>query len=542
VDEFDVLVIGAGHQGLVAATVLAEAGLSTAVVESDAEIGGAVRSAEVTSPGFVHDLYATNMNLFLGSPFFARYGEEMASDGLRFARSAHPYASAFPDGSSLRVSSDEQATLSMWREHSAQDAAGWERLRVVFECLADVYLPLYSNRQPSWRAVTAVVRAAHRHRRDVAFGELAAVLLSTTRSLGERYFATPEAKSLAAAWGMHLDYAPDVAGGAVFPLLEMYVDMLNGMSLVEGGAGRLPHAISTMLRRRGGTVVTGVPVTRVDVDTTGARGVTLADGRRLRARRGIISTVVLPHLVHDLLAGATVPAMMRSAADAYRFGPGTFMLHLALDGPLPWRDERLSRFAYVHIGSYIDDMARTYQQALAHHLPDTPLVIVGQTSVVDPTRVTDPGKYVVWIQVRAVPGRVEADALGRIGGTSWSDIREAFADRIMDILEAHAPGLKNVVNARVAVSPEDLQQADSNLVGGDSGAGSHHLDQFLMLRPSFALSRYRTSVPRLYLAGAGTWPGAGVNAVSGQRAAEALLHGSRTPSGLLGSLRARPRP
>jgi phytoene dehydrogenase-like protein len=118
----------------------------------------------------------------------------------------------------------------------------------------------------------------------------------------------------------------------------MYIDMLNGMSLVEGGAGKLPAAIAGLFRKRGGIVHTGARVARVDVDGTRATGVTLEDGRRLRACRGIVSTAVLPNLVHDLLADVAVPEDMRSAAQRYRFGPGTFMLHLALEGPIPWRN------------------------------------------------------------------------------------------------------------------------------------------------------------------------------------------------------------
>jgi phytoene dehydrogenase-like protein len=171
-------------------------------------------------------------------------------------------------------------------------------------------------------------------------------------------------------------------------------------------------------------------------------------------------------------------------------------------------------------------MARTYQQALAHRLPDSPMLVVGQTSVVDPTRVATAGQHVVWIQVRSVPSLIRGDAGGRIGGTRWADVRDAYADRIVDLLETYAPGVKALVRGRAVFSPDDLERANSNLVGGDSITGSHHLDQFMMLRPSLALSRYRTSIPRLYLAGAGTWPGAGVNGISGQLAAEALLRAS----------------
>jgi phytoene dehydrogenase-like protein len=524
-EEFDAIVVGGGHQGLVAATRLADADLSTVVVEASSEVGGAVRSAEVTEPGFIHDLFATNMNLFLGSPYFARYGAALAAEGLRFARADRPYASVFPGGRSLRISSDEAETLAMWREHSEGDLAGWMRLREVFDAVAASYLPLYTSPQPS-RSIFTALRAVRRSRQRVSADRLVSTLLGSTRTLGERYFATPEARSLVAAWGMHLDYAPDIAGGAVFPLLELYLDMMNGMSLVEGGASRLPEAMAALVRHRGGTVLTGAPVTRIDTDSTGAIGVTLADGRRLRARRGIISTAGLPHLVNDLLAGSTVPSRMRQAADDYRYGPGTFMLHLALDGPVPWADQRLAGYGYVHAGGDVDQMARTYQQALAHQLPDEPLLVVGQTSVVDPTRVPEPGRHVVWIQVRAVPGNhIAGDATGQIVGCDWSRVGEAFADRVVELLERYAPGVSELVRARAAFTPNDLERINRNLVGGDGVGGSHHLDQFMLLRPSLSLSRYRTAVPRLFLAGAGTWPGGGVNAVSGGLAAEALLAG-----------------
>lgn len=521
-EVFDAIVLGAGHQGLIAATTLADNGLSTAVVEAGSQIGGAVRSAQATEPGIVHDLFATNMNLFLGSPFYARYGDELQEGGLRFARSAHPYASVFPDGTSLPVPADERAALEMWRDHSTEDAAGWERLRPVFDGVAAAYLPLINNPQASWSALMTSLHTMEEGRRsNVPPDELAAVFLGTTRALGDRYFSTREAKAAAAAWGMHLTYGPDVSGGAVFPLLEMYADVRGGLSVVEGGAGRLPEAIARLLERRGGTVMTSAPVARIEVDSGGATGVTLVDGRRLLAHRGIISTVVLPHLVRDLLAHTTVPASLRSAADAHRFGPGTFMVHLALTEPIPWGDERLSRFAYVHAGGYIDDMARTYQQSLAGHLPDAPLLVVGQTSVVDPVRVLGTGRHIARVMVRTVPGKITADSAGRIGSTHWADARERFADRVMDILEHYAPGLKGLVSARTAVGPDELQRTDSNLVGGDTGAGGDPLRHLLI--PAHAASQYHTCIPRLYLAGAGTWPGPGVNGISGQLAAETLL-------------------
>ena len=533
----DVVVVGGGHQGLVAAVVLAEAGLDVTVVEAAAEVGGAVRSSEVTRRGLVHDLYATNMNLFLGSPFHATHAAELTAAGLSFAHSDQPYASAFPGGRSLRISSDAAETAAMWEAHDPRDAAGWRRLEQVFDDVSAAYLPLSSHPFPA-RSTLAVARTVLRGRRHTTLSELAQTVASSTRALGERYFATPEARSLAAAWGMHLDFAPDVAVGAVFPLLELFLDMRFGMNVVEGGASRLPEALVTLLTARGGEVVTGRAVESIEVVGGRAGAVRLADGSRITARRAVLSTATLPALVHRLLSTADVPAAMRTAADRYRFGPGTFMLHLALDGPVPWADARLAGSAYVHLGPYVDDMARTYQQALAGVLPDEPLLVVGQTSEVDPTRhrdADDPGLRAVWVQVRAVPGRIAGDAApgsagGDLTGRSWTEAAAPFAERVLAKLERYAPGVGARVAGMATSSPADLEAGNANLVGGDSVSGSHQLDQFIGLRPSLSLSRYGTPITGLYLAGAGTWPGAGVNAVSGQRAAERVLRDLRTPS------------
>lgn len=520
-DRPDVVIIGAGHQGLVAAVILAEAGLRPLVLEAAERPGGAVASAELTVPGLVHDVAATNMNLFLGSPFYAAHAEELTALGLRFAKSEHPYASAFPDGVSLRVSCDEAATLAMWREHSSADAAGFQELRKVFDDFAAAYLPIYANPFPSAEA-RHTLAALRKRSSGTGIGELAQILLSTTRALGDRYFATPEAKSLLAAWGMHLDYGPDVAGGAVFPLLEVYADMLGGMSIVEGGAGKLADALTALVVAKGGEVRCSSPVTAIETGKVGVTAV-VAGGERIPVKR-VISTAVLPHTAKMLPPGA-LPASATKAAERYRFGPGTFMLHLATTAPLPWTDERLADFAYVHLGPYVDDMARTYTQSLAGELPDEPLLVVGQTSVVDPTRVSPDGHTAVWIQVRTVPGELD-----------WEVEAAPFAERVLDKLEQYAPGARSVIAAKAWLSPRDLEAHDANLVGGDSVSGSHHLDQFLGLRPSLAMSRYKTPVYRLYLAGAGTWPGGGVNAISGQLAAQTLL---REKAGQLGRLKAR---
>ena len=511
--KVDVVVIGAGHQGLVAATELAAKGLSVVVVERGDQAGGAIRSGELTQPGHIHDYWATNMGLFLGSPFFATYGAELANLGLSFAHSTTPYASAFPDGKNLYVDQNAEATMAMWQSHNAKDAQGWGELGALFGDFAGAYFPIYGNPLPS-KGTWQGARSLWKTRGKKGSGELMRILLSSTRALGERYFESREARSLLAAWGMHLDYAPDITGGAVFPLLECFIDMANGMSIVQGGASNLPKAMVSLLEKKGGTLRLNADVEQIITGVKGAEGVRLVGGETIYAKRGVISTVVLPVMAKRLLTESALPKNMNQAASHYRFGPGTMMVHYAINSTnISWSDARLGKYAYVHIGPYVDDMARTYQQSLAGELPTEPLLVIGQSSTVDPTRAPE-GKGTVWVQVRTLPNSPK--------GSTWAEEAERYADQVTAKIERYAPGFSASVLGRHVMSPADLEAANPNLVGGDSVAGSHHFDQFL-LRPSLDLGRYESEIPRLYLAGAGTWPGAGVNAISGGLAAKRLL-------------------
>jgi phytoene dehydrogenase-like protein len=533
----DVVVIGSGIHGLVSATVLADSGLDVLVLEQGDQIGGAIASGEVTLPGYTHDLYAMSMNLFVVSPFYAKYGEELRSHGLNFVASKHPYASAFPDGTSLRVSTDAEETALMWKQHSVEDAKGWERLGRLYSDFTQVYFPLYVQPLPS-KSVVSALRAAWKVRKSTPLSELAPLMLSSTRTFGDRYFSTPEAKSMASAWGMHLDFAPDVASGALFPLLELYGNMLGGMSIVEGGAGKLPEAIAAVLRARGGSIRTGSSVTQVMTGPEGVTGVELASGEKIAARQGVVSTTPLPLLVDRLLSEQAIPASLQEAAKNYTFGPGTMMIHLALDNPIPWQDPRLADVTYVHLGPYVDDMARTYQQAKAGILPDEPLLVIGQASAIDPSRVSIPGHHTAWVEVRMLPGEITGDAAGELAGSTWDEAASSFTERILDKLERYAPGLRKHIVSSATLTPLDLERANPNLVGGDSVSGSHHQHQLFGMRPSLELARYATPIKGLYIAGAGTWPGGGVNAISGQLAAERLLRDRRAQTdGTLGGLR-----
>lgn len=521
-ERYDAIVVGGGHNGLVAAVYLARNGWETLVLERNDSVGGAVRSAELTRDGFVHDCYATNQNLFLGSPVWEELQSELQAQGLSFAHSAKPYCNVFPDGDALRVYQDEEATISELREHNDADAEGWETLYEKFNAFERTLLPLYGTPLPSFAAVKHLAGAA----RELGYTDLMdlfQIVSSSTRELGDVYFDSEEAKALVAPWGMHLDYGPDVSGGAMFPFIETFTDMNVGISITEGGASNLVEALAGVCAEAGGEVRTGAEVDRIRVDRQGrATGVELTSGEQFHAREAVVANLTPTVLFDDLVDDADVPPGVADQVDEYEYGPGTMMVHLALSDLPDWdAGEEISEFAYVHIGPYVDDLAETYTAAMNGQLPESPLLVVGQTTAVDESRTPD-DEHILWVQVRALPSDIEGDAAGEIDATTWDDAAGAYTERVLAKLDRYAPGIEESILDKEVFTPDDLERSNPNLVGGDSVAGSHHLRQNFMWRPFVDWQNYETPLDDLYMVGAATWPGGGVNALSGYLAAQKL--------------------
>ncbi len=520
--QADAVVVGAGHNGLAAAVHLSARGWRVLVLERASKPGGAIKTAECTLPGFRHDLYAMNLSLFAGSAFHAEHGARLASHGLAFVGAAKPFASVFPAGAGvpwLGVEQGLEATLARIARADPEDAQRWRALDARFERQMPYLFGLLGSPMPSWSALGKLGGLLRRcGLRDSA--ELARMLLSSPRSWLQREFRSEAVQCLLAAWGMHLDYGPDVAGGTLFPYLEAMAGQRFGMALGQGGADTVVKAMVGAIRASGGEVRTAADVQSIEVRGGRAEGVLLAGGERIHAARAVIANVHPAALYGPLLGDAAPP----DAAGAARLrpGPATMMVHLALDALPKWlAGDELSQFAYVHVAPSLQQMAQTYADALVHRLPAEPVLVVGQPTVFDPGR-APPGKHVLWVQVRVLPFEVRGDARGEIAAASWDAIKERYADRVLDILETYAPGLRASVRARHVISPHDIARDNVNLVGGDSLSGSHHFDQFFVFRPALGRSRWRTGIDRLFHVGASTWPGAGTGAGSGYMLAREL--------------------
>lgn len=518
-DTFDAVIIGAGHNALACALHLTARGWSVGVFEQAAEPGGAVRTGAYTLPGFRHDWAAMNMSLFAGSQFFKAYGPALMARGLELAPTSHPFASAFPDGRWLGIGTDLAGTQSRIAAFSAADAATWARLAGQFPADANHIFALLGSPM-KMRALASILWRLWRERGIGGTQDMGKFLLSSPRAWLEDTFESPHLRATLGAWGLHLDYAPDVAGGALFPYLEGMAGQAFGMVLAKGGAGRVTDALVAEISARGGHVECNAPVVRILHTGEATSGIELADGRTITARKAVIAGVAPKGLMR--LTGGTGDAGFDGAMTRYRHAPGTMMIHLALDALPPWAaGADLHRYAYVHLAPSLDQMARTYQQASAGLLPDEPALVVGQPTVVDPSRAPE-GKHVLWVQVRMVPGTILGDAAGRIAATDWADASGPMAERALDILERYAPGLRGHILGQHIVSPAALEADNPNLVGGDQICGSHHLSQHFLFRPMRGRTDGSTPLRNLHLTGAAVWPGAGTGAGPGWLLAQKL--------------------
>jgi phytoene dehydrogenase-like protein len=479
--NYDAIIIGAGHNGLAAGVMLARAGWKVVVLESQPEPGGAVRTAEVTLPGFHHDLYATNLNAFAGSAFMKEFGPDLVRHGLVLARTTKAFCSVFPDGDLVGVTTSIDETLADVRRLSPHDADAWRAQLAHFKRVGPALLGLLQQPMPSrnaWKIPLAALR----------------LITQSSGGFVKRHFEHPKMHALVAVWGMYLDFPPHIRGGALYPFLQCMLTQANGLVVAKGGARKMIDAMVAVLRERGGELRCSSPVSEVIVERGAATGV-VSNGERMSARRGVIA-----NLTPTVLFGKLVnhPGL-REKVRRYRYGPGTMMIHLALSDLPDWRDRRGREFAHVHIGPSLDAMSRTYAEAMRGVLSEEPVLLVIQQTVADPSRAPQ-GKHIISIQVRYVPAEID---------------KEAYADRVIDVMERYAPALRQKILGRYVISPADLERENPNLVGGDNLAGSHHLGQQFLFRPFFGWWRYRTPIERLYMCGAATWPGAGTGAGSG---------------------------
>jgi phytoene dehydrogenase-like protein len=496
----DAVVIGSGPNGLVAATVLARAGLSVLVLETnETRAGGAVGSEAATRPGFLHDVGAAFFPWAKLSPAFRSL--ELEAHGLRWRRASFDSCHPAPDGSYASIAGDLDRTAQHFG--NAEDGERWRSIASWYGSIEPQVISMLLDPFP---AMGPMARLGPVH-----LSRLAAVFLSRGRGLSERWFTGPAARRVLPGLALHADVGPDDRFGAAIGFMLGMAASTSGYVVPEGGARSITEALLGCLRAYGGRLRLGARVARVIVSQGRVRAVRLSNGEEI-ATRVVLADTDVAALLLDLVDRAQVPPRVVDFMQRYPRGWGTFKVDWALDGPVPWSVASARESAVVHAGDSIDDLSRFTAQVRRGELPDNPYLVIGQQSLLDPTR-APPGFHTLWAYSR-VPSVVA-------GG--WSAQAEELGDRIDARIEALAPGFRARILARRLVSPDQLHAMDSNLVGGDLGGGSNAWNRQLLFRPLFPYFRYRMPAKGLYLCSSYAHPGAGVHGMCGYNAAERVL-------------------
>lgn len=535
----DAIVIGSGPNGLVGANVLADAGWDVLVLEAQPEPGGAVRSGELTLPGFVHDRFSSFYPLAHASPAIA--GLELEAHGLRWCR--HPLPVAHPDreGRVAYVSSDLEETCASLDAFAPGDGDAWRELYGLWERVgSDLLEALFTPFPPVRAGVRLLAELEPRGLLDFArFG------LLPVRRLGDEQFRGEGAKRLVAGNALHGDFSPESAGGAMFGFVLCGLAQEVGFPVPEGGSSQLTAALVRRLERAGGRVECGAEVTEVVVRGGRAAGVRVHGEREVGARRVVLADVGAPQLYGRLLAREHVPDRVREALGRFQYDNGTVKFDWALDGPVPWAAEATRRAGTVHVTEGVDTLSREAANLAQGLVPAEPFLICGQYALADPTR-QPAGSETFWAYTH-VPQQVRGDAgPDGLSGRWDAGELERLADRVEEQLELVAPGFRVRVRARSVAGPAELEAADANLVGGALNGGTSQLHQQLVFRPGPGLARPETPVAGLYLASASAHPGGGVHGACGSNAARAALRtgpvGRRLAAGLSRAVRGRGAP
>ncbi len=460
----DVVVVGAGPNGLTAAVELAGAGLSVALYEAAATVGGGARTEELTLPGFRHDPCSAAHPFGAGSPAFRAL--PLRRHGLEWVHPDLPMAHPFPDGTAAVLDRSIGATAASL---GARDAGRYRRMMAPFSgrwpaLATDVLRPQWSGppRHPLLWA---------------RFGAVGALPVSVLA----RRFRGERARGLLAGVAAHLVGpldGPLTAGGALTFLAAGHE---VGWPFARGGSQAVSDALAAVLTERGGVIRTGVTVRSL--------------------------SELPPALAYVFDTSPTALARiagLRGAYHGYRYGPASFKVDYALDGPVPWTAPRAALAGTVHLGPTFGEIGGALRDAADGRAPRVPFVLATQPSLFDPSRAPR-GKHVLWAYCHVPNG--------------WRGDATAAIERQ---IERFAPGFTDLILARAVSGPAELSARNANYVGGDIGCGSS-AGLRAVIRPALRRVPYATGDPSVFLCSSATPPGPGVHGMSGHHAARAVL-------------------
>lgn len=472
----DAVIVGSGPNGLSAAITLASEGLSVLVLEAKETIGGGSRTAELTLPGFHHDVCSAIHPMGVLSPFFKSLALER--DGVEWIHSEVPLAHPFDDGSvALLHRSVERTAMEL-----GPDGRCWTRL----------LKPLTRNAEALIESALSPLRSV---RHPILMARLGLRALRSCASLNRR-FQSEHARALLGGCAAHAMVPLDRTGSAAIGVMLAFAGHVVGWPCARAGSGAITKALARRLRALGGEIRTGVEV-RSMADLPSSR---------------VVAFDLTPRQI-AAIASDQLPNGFRRRLERYRYGPGIFKIDWALDGPIPWRNPDCARAATVHVGGTFEEIARGENDTWTGRHSERPFVLVAQQSLFDASR-APAGKHTGWAYCHVPHG-------------STRDMTDAIESNI----ERFAPGFRDRILARHTAAAAELSRYNPNLIGGDISGGANTLGQ-LLFRPVARWDPYATPNPKLWICSSSTPPGAGVHGMCGFHAARSILRRSfdRSPS------------
>jgi phytoene dehydrogenase-like protein len=525
VPDHDAVIVGSGVNSLACAALLARAGWDVCVLERNDWLGGTIRTAEITQPGFRHDVLSAWHPLWVGGAAHAELGDELAARGLEYLNTDFPTATAFPDGSAAFLLRSPDANAEEFDRLSPGDGDAWRASLEEFLPNADLAFGVLGTELWSPAGLALAAKAYRRLGRRGAARFLGGVLATSRDWLGDT-FASEHVHGLLAPWVLHTGLGPDNATSGFMTEVIAVALQEGGMPIPRGGGQKLADALVQLVRDQGGVARTGVDVERVTVENGRASGVRTTEGEVIAAARAVICNVTPTQLYARLLADAEVPAEVGEGARRFRYGRAEMQIHYALSEPPRWEgDDRLGGTAIVHLTPGLDGVSRAVNEAERGLLPAEPTIVVGQPLTMDPSRAPE-GNGILWIQLQELPWHVKGDAAGEIdvGEGVWSErLRDRYVNRIQARLARSIGNLESAILHRTVLSPADIEKTNVNLRHGDPYGGALSLDQNFLWRPFPASPGHATPLDGLWHIGASTWPGPGLGAGSGTLVAQALL-------------------
>jgi phytoene dehydrogenase-like protein len=467
--EYDAIVVGSGPNGLAAAITLSRAGCSVLVYEANATIGGGARSAELTVPGFLHDVCSAVHPLAAGSPFFKTLPLERF--GLEWIQPEIPLAHPFDNGSAASLCKDIEVTA----EQLHDDSGAYRRLMK----------PLARN----WEnlSIEFLKPMLHVPRHPFVLARFGVPALCPATLLAKFIFKGEAARALFAGIAAHSFLPLEAPVSSAFALVLGLAGHAVGWPIPRGGSQQISNALAAYLRELGGKIEVNHRIENL---------------RDLPKSRAILLDVSVWELLR--IAGQQLPSGYRRRLESFRHAPGIFKIDYALSEPIPWKAEACRRAGTIHVGSGIDEIAAAEREVARGKIPERPFVLVAQQSLFDDTRAPR-GQHTLWAYCH-VPFDCNID----------------MSEQIESQIERFAPGFRDCILARHKMGAADLGRSNPNLTGGDINGGAANLKQ-LITRPVLSPTPYRTPLPGVYLCSASTPPGGGVHGMCGYHAARAAL-------------------